>query len=244
MGRNEQLVELGLPALVRDGLEPRRALGRCRRRVVGGAVVETGRKAGNAEDTERVVAQDDAGALEPAARHLEFAGCDGLATAEEVDDGAVAAQRHRVDGEVAADEVGLERGAEGDLRLTAAHGVALIGPIGGQFERLPRMDGGDGAEADARGEEAEPVLLQDVDGLLGQGRGGEVDIQFGGERRRGDEVAYRAAHDDKLLSFSLEEAEEPGVAAEQLLDGLCFVVGHKKRGCPIGMGCKPGSVPA
>ena len=106
------------------------------------------------------------------------------------------------------------------------------------------MDGGDGAEADARGEEAEVALLQDRDGLLGQRRGGEVDVELGRQRSRRDEVAHRAAHDDKLFSLRLEEAEEPGVAAEQFLDGLCFVVGHEKRGCPIGMGCKPGSVPA
>ena len=93
-------------------------------------------------------------------------------------------ERHRVDREVAARQVGLDVGGELDVGLAAVGPVGL-GAVGRDLELRARPSGADGAEPLALGPQRVGPRPDDRLDLRRAGIGGQVDVAVGRVRRRG-----------------------------------------------------------
>src|SRR5690606_7687172 len=113
-----------------------------------------------------------------------------------VDEGEVGQpQRHRVDGEVAPDQVVLEVVAERHHRLARLR-VVGVGPVGRELQVVLAPAGADGAEGAADVPGGVGPALQHLLDLVGGGGGGEVEVG-GGAAQEG--VAHGAADEGDLV---------------------------------------------
>ena len=224
VGGDEQLVELHLPALAGDVLKLCGALscGACR--VVGGREVEACGEARGAQEAQRVVAEDRDRLFVAAPGHLERALSDGALPVEGVDDRAVAVHGHRVDREVAADEVFLEVCPEADDGVPAPVLVELPDPVGRDLDGHVAHHGGDRSELLAERDGAEAGRLEHALRLTRGRAGGEVDVADLVLLHH--QVAHTSADEDDLEAVGCEGVEE-------LLEGREARVcdeGHSPRG--------------
>ena len=154
-----------------------------------------------AHHAQRVVAER----VDGAARRRETTGQQVLHTARRVDEHPLGqAQRHRVDGEVAAHEVALEGVAELDDGL-AGLAVVDVAAVRRDLDDLAVDAGGDGAELAAD----VPVRLgeghDDLEDLVGGGVGGEVEVVDPTAEER---VADGAADEGELVAGRGERGGE------------------------------------
>ena len=115
--------------------------------------------------------------------------------------GAGDAQRHRVHGEVAAGEVGLDLVGEGHVGLARVGRVGL-GAVGGDLEHRVALLQADRAEPGALVPHRVGPAGHELGGALGAGVGGEVDV--GGERPAEHGVADDAAHEVEAVTGRVE----------------------------------------
>ena len=188
-----EFVQLSLYALSGDPLDLRGHVAHRVEHPVRHGEAKLGDEAGRAQHAQRIVAERHLGLLW-GVQHL-------LHEVRESVDGVVEGggeaelvvkrklNGHGVAGEVAADEVALERVAEGDLGV-AGHAVVEVGAEGGDLHDFTAADGGDGAELDAGVPHLLAPLVQDLlDHLRARG-GGEVEVVHPAAEHR---VAHRAA---------------------------------------------------
>ena len=106
------------------------------------------------------------------------------------------AQRHGVDGEVAAHEIVLEVVAEGDDRL-AGHPVVGVGTVGRHLDRVRSLAGADGAELAPHVPVRVAPVGEDRLGLLRGGGGREVEVTAGASE---EGVTDRAADEGQVVT--------------------------------------------
>ena len=109
---------------------------------------------------------------------------------------------HGVDGKVPPGGILAQAAGEGDPIWVAGVGVNPVHPVGGDLQRLPLQQDGDGAVAQAGLDTG--VGGKDPLGLLRQGGGGEV-IVLGGQAQKG--IPDAAPHDPGLIPRRLEEGQ-------------------------------------
>ena len=109
---------------------------------------------------------------------------------------------HGVDGKVPPGGILAQAAGEGDPVWVAGVGVGPVHPVGGDLQRLPLQQDGDGAVAQAGLDTG--VGGEDPLGLLRQGGGGEV-IVLGGQAQKG--IPDAAPHDPGLIPRRLEEGQ-------------------------------------
>ena len=210
---DEQLVEFVADALGRHDLEPGRQLthrldqfGRRRQLVPGD-------EAGGTQHPQRVVAEADL----RSDRRAQYTGREIDRAVERVDQrGRVVVagqlQRHRVHGEVAARQVGLDLVGEHDVRFARFVGVGL-GPEGGDLVDplepglVVAHLGADRAELLPLGPDRIRPSLEAALDLRRAGVGGQIEIEVVAPRRD-EQVAHRAADEIQPVSGIAEPSRE------------------------------------
>ena len=109
--------------------------------------------------------------------------------------------RHRVGGEIAADQIVLQSVAEAHLGI-ARYLVIAVGPERGDLQSLPRSARTDCAEVDSGVPQRVGPRPQDRLNNLGPGIGGEV--QVGGQPSQ-DRIAHAPADEVQLIAGPLED---------------------------------------
>ncbi len=122
-----------------------------------------------------------------------------------VDEGLLGqAHGHRPDREVAADEVGVEVGAEADDGL-ARIGLVRLGAVGRDLDLHPGLHRSDRAELPADVPMGIGPVDDEGEDVVGAGVGGEVEV---GHRPSHERVAHRAADEGELESRLGESTAE------------------------------------
>ena len=215
-GADEQALELGAHALGGDDLQAGGHLLHGGHDVHLDVEAELGGEAGGPHDAQGVVVEGllgaDGGAQDAGAQVGQAA-----AGVDELEVGQ--AQRHGVDGEVAAGEVPGEGVAIGHLGLARADLVGL-GAVGGDLHDGGALARADGAEGPAHVPGGLAPGGQDLLGLLGAGRGGQVQV-VGGDAEEG--VPHRPADQGDLVPGAHEgvpQGRQGGGQALERLTGL------------------------
>ena len=227
---HDDLHELLADPLRRDDRQPL-GLGRHGRDdVLRDLEAELGGEAGRPHHPQRVVHER---VMRRPGRADDARGQVGLAV-EEVHEGQVGQpDGHRVDGEVAADQVAFEGVAEVDLRLAGLR-VVLLGPVGGDLHLATGHPGADRAEPDAHVPGRLREAVEEREHRLGPRIGREVEV---GLRRGGQAAEERIAHgtpdQGELVPGRREELpdtrQQPGERG-QFDHGTPLGVGHARGG--------------
>ena len=218
-----ELGQLAGHAFGGDDPQPRRLLGHGRTHLGRDGEAQLGREPGRAHDPQRVVAEGVLGPSGGAQHPLS----QGVEAAERVDQ-LVAGQpgRHRVDGEVPAAQVLLERPAVPHLGL-AGGGLVLLAAVGGDLEHPAALAQAHGAERDPDGPDGVGPALDHGQDLLRGGVRGQVEI---GGLLASEHVPDRAADQGQLVAVPREQAADAGDLGDALFQQrggrLPLFVGH------------------
>ena len=220
---HDELVELVADALGRHDVEPV-GHGLDRGGELGDRLKAVpGDEPGGPQHAERVVGERHLGRQ----RRTKAAGGEVVGPTEGIDEhGLGKGERHGVDGEVAAGEVGLDRVGELDGGLAGVRVVGL-GPVGGDLEVPAVLAAADGAEALTLGPHGVGPALEQSLGVGGEGVGGEVDVAARRHVAAEEEVADDTAHEVEAEPGRGEALGQRGRALE---DGAQPVGDHGRRG--------------
>ena len=199
----QQLRQLVADALRADDRQPTSHGGdRLNHRGIG-LEREGGHEPRGAQHAQRIIAERQLRTLRRAQALLGEVG----ETPERVDQfGLVERERHRVDCEVAARQVGLDVVGVGDLGL-AALGVVHVGAERRDLERLAALLQADGAEALAlQPDRVSPVAHDRLDGF-GPRVGSDVDVVLGTQPVE-EHIAHDPADEVRAVTSGLEPARE------------------------------------